>query len=223
MQPINRRDFLKRSLLTTVALSLPARSWAVGRGSQQRHSHGRDWLQRSRREPHQRLRLAPGRPVGGAVRRRQVRAGARSEKLRERNLPIETYTDVRKLLENKEIDAISTATPNHWHALISIWACQAGKDVRRKARLPQCLGRQENRRSSAQSITGLCRLAPSAAPAAACARRWNGCARAISARFWSRAVFATNAGAALAKSMARKRFRPRSITICGAARRPKGR
>ena len=39
------------------------------------------------------------------------------------------YTDVRKLLESKEIDAISTATPNHWHALISIWACQAGKDV----------------------------------------------------------------------------------------------
>ena len=42
---------------------------------------------------------------------------------------VETYQDIRKLLENKEIDAISTATPNHWHALITIWACQAGKDV----------------------------------------------------------------------------------------------
>ena len=30
---------------------------------------------------------------------------------------------------NKEIDAISIATPNHWHALATIWACQAGKDV----------------------------------------------------------------------------------------------
>ncbi len=39
------------------------------------------------------------------------------------------YTDVRKLLDSKEIDAISTATPNHWHSLIGIWACQAGKDV----------------------------------------------------------------------------------------------
>jgi len=36
---------------------------------------------------------------------------------------------VRKLLDDKNIDAISTATPNHWHALISVWACQAGKDV----------------------------------------------------------------------------------------------
>jgi predicted dehydrogenase len=39
------------------------------------------------------------------------------------------FTDLRKLLDSKEIDAISTATPNHWHSLITIWACQAGKDV----------------------------------------------------------------------------------------------
>ena len=39
------------------------------------------------------------------------------------------YSDLRKLLENKDIDAVSIATPNHWHALASIWAIQAGKDV----------------------------------------------------------------------------------------------
>lgn len=37
--------------------------------------------------------------------------------------------DVRKLLEDKSIDAVSIATPNHWHALMSVWAMQAGKDV----------------------------------------------------------------------------------------------
>lgn len=37
--------------------------------------------------------------------------------------------DVRQLLEDPDVDAISTATPNHWHALLTIWACQAGKDV----------------------------------------------------------------------------------------------
>jgi predicted dehydrogenase len=37
--------------------------------------------------------------------------------------------DVRKALDNKEVDVISIATPNHWHSLMSIWACQAGKDV----------------------------------------------------------------------------------------------
>jgi len=40
-----------------------------------------------------------------------------------------TYSDIRKLLEDKSIDAISIATPNHWHSLMGIWACQAGKDV----------------------------------------------------------------------------------------------
>ncbi len=41
----------------------------------------------------------------------------------------QSYGDVRKLLEDKNIDAISIATPNHWHSLIAIWACQAAKDV----------------------------------------------------------------------------------------------
>jgi predicted dehydrogenase len=40
-----------------------------------------------------------------------------------------TETDIRKVLEDKSIDAISMATPNHWHSLGAIWACQAGKDV----------------------------------------------------------------------------------------------
>jgi len=41
----------------------------------------------------------------------------------------QTYADVRRLLEDQSVDAVSIATPNHWHALMAIWACQAGKDV----------------------------------------------------------------------------------------------
>jgi predicted dehydrogenase len=40
-----------------------------------------------------------------------------------------TYQDIRKLLEDKNIDAVSIATPNHWHSLAAIWALQHGKDV----------------------------------------------------------------------------------------------
>ena len=39
------------------------------------------------------------------------------------------YTDIREALEDKQVDAITIATPNHWHSLATIWACQAGKDV----------------------------------------------------------------------------------------------
>lgn len=39
------------------------------------------------------------------------------------------YKDIREALQNREIDAVTLATPNHWHALGSIWALQAGKHV----------------------------------------------------------------------------------------------
>jgi predicted dehydrogenase len=37
--------------------------------------------------------------------------------------------DFRKALEDKSVDAVVVATPDHWHCLATIWACQAGKDV----------------------------------------------------------------------------------------------
>ena len=37
--------------------------------------------------------------------------------------------DVRRLFDDKNIDAVSIATPNHWHALMAVWAMQSGKDV----------------------------------------------------------------------------------------------
>ncbi len=40
-----------------------------------------------------------------------------------------TETDIRRLIERDDLDAISIATPDHWHALMTIWGCQAGKDV----------------------------------------------------------------------------------------------
>jgi len=51
------------------------------------------------------------------------------KKFTDRQESVKAYTDLRRLLDDQEIDAIATATPNHWHALITVWACQAGKDV----------------------------------------------------------------------------------------------
>ncbi|WP_346857418.1 Gfo/Idh/MocA family oxidoreductase [uncultured Draconibacterium sp.] len=39
------------------------------------------------------------------------------------------YNDFRKMLENKDIDAVIVSTPDHWHCLAMVYACQAGKDV----------------------------------------------------------------------------------------------
>ncbi len=55
--------------------------------------------------------------------------GAAAKKFTDRGEAVATYADLRHALEQKNIDAVSIATPNHWHALQGIWACQAGKDV----------------------------------------------------------------------------------------------
>jgi len=52
-----------------------------------------------------------------------------AKKHEERIGKVDLVEDYRKLLERKDIDAVVLATPNHWHALQTIWACQAGKDV----------------------------------------------------------------------------------------------
>ena len=54
---------------------------------------------------------------------------SKAKRFKDRNQQIDAQQDIRKLLENKNIDAISIATTNHWHSLATIWACQAGKDV----------------------------------------------------------------------------------------------
>ncbi len=45
------------------------------------------------------------------------------------NTSVKGYADVRELLDSKDIDALVIATPNHWHSLMTVYACQAGKDV----------------------------------------------------------------------------------------------
>lgn len=52
-----------------------------------------------------------------------------AEGLKERQIKVFATTDARELLARDDIDALLVATSTHWHALLSVWACQAGKDV----------------------------------------------------------------------------------------------
>lgn len=54
---------------------------------------------------------------------------ARVAEVDRQGIKVKAYRDIRALLDDPEIDAVSMATPNHWHALGTVWACQAGKDV----------------------------------------------------------------------------------------------
>jgi predicted dehydrogenase len=52
-----------------------------------------------------------------------------ADELKKQGVTVQTFQDIRKLLESKEVDVVSIAVPNHWHSLAGIWAMQAGKDV----------------------------------------------------------------------------------------------
>lgn len=50
-------------------------------------------------------------------------------KLSEQGRPVKFVEDMREIFDDKSVDIVSVATPNHWHSLAAIWAMQAGKDV----------------------------------------------------------------------------------------------
>jgi predicted dehydrogenase len=52
-----------------------------------------------------------------------------AQAFKNRGEAVAAWTDLRRVLDDKDIDAVVVATPNHWHALATVWACQAGKDV----------------------------------------------------------------------------------------------
>jgi len=128
MKSIDRRGFLKSSGSAVAAIS--AASYSHVKGANDRLAVGVVGL-RGRGKSHIAAYLNnPGAEITALVDIDQAvleRATAATRK--EQGRKPDEYSDIRKMLEDKSIDAVSIATPNHWHALMTIWACQAGKDV----------------------------------------------------------------------------------------------
>ena len=51
------------------------------------------------------------------------------KKLKDLNVTVDTYVDFRRVLDNRNIDVVVLSVPDHWHGLMAVWACQAGKHV----------------------------------------------------------------------------------------------
>jgi len=129
MANVNRRSFIRSTALTAAAASLPARSWAriLGANDDIRaavvgfNGRGRDHLRGLSGLPG--VRITALCDVDSRILEAEVK------RFKDKNQPVEGFTDMRKLLECKDVDVVTFATPNHWHSLGAIWAIQAGKDV----------------------------------------------------------------------------------------------
>ncbi len=124
-----RRSFLKTSLLSTAALSLSPRLRAASEGANGDiriavigfNGRGQDHIGNYLGQKG--ARIVALCDVDKAVLEKGV------AQLAKKGQEAAPFQDIRKLLESKDIDAVSIATPNHWHSLAAIWAIQAGKDV----------------------------------------------------------------------------------------------
>ena len=123
---MKRRDFIKSSVVATSAAAIgkaqspndQIRVGLIGCGSQ-----GNGDASQFARIPNVKI-VALADVYGGSIKSTLANPGLR---LDAEKTPF--FTDFRRLLDLKNIDAVIIATPDHWHALTMISACQAGKDV----------------------------------------------------------------------------------------------
>jgi predicted dehydrogenase len=130
---LTRRTFLSTGLTAGAALSLDPRALARPTRRQASdelrvavvgiRSRGRDHIEGLRRQPGVRLVALCDTDQEFLDREAQRLAGL------EQPVTVDLVRDYRRLLERDDVDAVSLATPNHWHALQTVWACQAGKHV----------------------------------------------------------------------------------------------
>ncbi|HOS72856.1 MAG TPA: Gfo/Idh/MocA family oxidoreductase, partial [Bacteroidales bacterium] len=133
-----RRDFIKKSAMGTAAIAIgsagfSAKSYGSIRGANERITvavigirgqgggHINTWC---RMKDSQNVRLKTICDADEEVFAEKVQAAQKITGEAPR-----TEWDMRKVFDDKDIDAVSFATPNHWHALGTVWACQAGKHV----------------------------------------------------------------------------------------------
>ena len=130
MDKKSRRDFLKSSAGLTAGMAAmigPRDAWA-GANERIRMAcigiRGQGWSHVRSFQALENVEVVALSDVDENILRRRAEEFERRYKRKPK-----TEWDMRKIFEDPSIDAVSFGTPNHWHSLGTIWACQAGKDV----------------------------------------------------------------------------------------------
>ena len=132
MKNLSRKDFIKTTLVGGAALLGSGRIRAAVRPGRSPNGDIRVAVVGVNGKGNSDIRNFPRIPGVKVVALCDVDSTAlarRVEQLDKENVKVTTYIDYRRLLEDSSVDAVVISTPNHWHSLMTIWACQAGKDA----------------------------------------------------------------------------------------------
>ena len=143
MKPTSRRHFLKTSVAVAAACELPGLLLVGPRGLKAAGPNGQvrmgivglggidvaGSVGGRGRQLISRLRAVPAAKVVALCDVDQAILDREVQQFKDRHESVAAYRDMRQLFDDKTIDAVAIAVPNHWHALATIWACQAGKHV----------------------------------------------------------------------------------------------
>ena len=124
--PFSRREFVKTTALGATAVAMSARSYSQIVGANDRVRVGQIGFGLVGRIHARNFHANKGSKLVAVSDTYQPRADACKELV---GPELKQYRDFRKLLDDKSIDAVVVATPDHWHALHTMLACAAGKDV----------------------------------------------------------------------------------------------
>ncbi|MEO7796540.1 MAG: Gfo/Idh/MocA family oxidoreductase, partial [Opitutaceae bacterium] len=137
MSQLSRRTFLRNTAVIGAAAAFSSRSWAQVAGANGDirvaviglNSRGGNHLSSLANIKGVRVVALCDPDTAVLERTKAPRKGKDGKQTSDGYPDAKTFTDVRELLQMKDLDAITIATPNHWHSLAAIWAMQAGKDV----------------------------------------------------------------------------------------------
>ena len=127
--PVQTRTFTRRRFInttTTAAAAFTAASWSRVAGANERIGIGVIGFGLIGRIHTRNFKAQPNARIVALAETYRPRLEAGAELI---GGEVNKYGDFRRLLENKGVDAVVVATPDHWHALMTMMACAAGKDV----------------------------------------------------------------------------------------------
>lgn len=130
MPHISRRRFLSGSSAAFVSLALPAAARTPRRRGPSEEIRAAVIGLNGRGQNHvEELRALEGVRVVALCDVDELVLARALKPFAERGEKVDGHADARRVYDREDVDVVCIATPNHWHALGTIWACQAGKDV----------------------------------------------------------------------------------------------